>query len=161
DIAFIACGVVLAAAALRSRPRLWELIALLGLIVLTARTARGGIWFAYFAVTPAALGLGRGGEARSRLALPAAPAPSALVVFGIVHGPRELGARGDVLRRALSEADGTPVLATDILAEQVVANGGRVWIGNPIDAFSRGDQRVYVDWLQGKPAGDAALDHAP
>jgi hypothetical protein len=84
-----------------------------------------------------------------------------LTVFGIVHGPRELGARNTVLHRALTDAGGTPVLATDILAEQVALEGGRVWIGNPIDAFRRRDQRLYVDWLQGKPAGDAALAKAP
>ncbi len=161
DIAFIVCAVVIAAAAVRSRPRLWEVIALVGLAVLTARTARGGVWFVFFAATPAALGLGRGGDARSRLALPAAACLIGLAVFGIVHGPRELGARDTVLEQALADADGTPVLATDILAEQVALAGGRVWIGNPIDAFSRRDQRLYLDWAQGKPAGDAALAHAP
>ena len=32
---------------------------------------------------------------------------------------------------------------------------------NPIDAFRPADQRLYVDWLRGLPAGDAALAHAP
>ncbi|HXJ62449.1 MAG TPA: hypothetical protein VNN79_01730, partial [Actinomycetota bacterium] len=121
----------------------------------------GGVWLVFFAATPAALGLGRGGDARTRLALPAALVLVGLTVFGIVHGPRELGARDVVLHRALTDARGTPVLATDILAEQFALEGGRVWIGNPIDAFPRKDQRVYVDWLQGKPAGDSALGHAP
>jgi hypothetical protein len=39
--------------------------------------------------------------------------------------------------------------------------GGRVWLANPIDAFRQADQRVYVEWLRGVPAGDAALAHAP
>ena len=34
-------------------------------------------------------------------------------------------------------------------------------MSNPIDAFSTRDQRVYVDWMRGLPAGDAALAHAP
>jgi hypothetical protein len=160
DIAFIVCAIVLAVCALRSRPRVWELVALVGLAVLTVRAARGGVWFVFFAATPAALGLGRGGEARSRVLLPVAAVLVGLAVFGIAQGPRELGAREDVLDQALADARGTPVLATDILAEQVALAGGRVWMGNPIDAFSRRDQRLYVDWLQGKPAGDAALDHA-
>ena len=53
------------------------------------------------------------------------------------------------------------MLGEDMLAEQVADAGGRVWIANPIDAFSRTDQRVYVEWMRGLPAGDAALAHAP
>ncbi len=161
DIAFVVCAAVLAVAALRGRPPLWELVALVALAVLTARTARGGIWLVFFAAAPAALGLGRGADARARLAAPVAVVLLGLAVLGIVRGPRDLGARGPLLREAVADARGTPVLATDILAEQVVLAGGRVWIGNPIDAFSRRDQRLYLDWLQGKPAGDAALAHAP
>ena len=161
DIAFVVCAALLVVAALRSRPRVWEWVALAGLALLTIRAARGGIWLVFFAATPAALGLGRGGGARSRLALPAAVVLVGLAVAAIAHGPRELGARDDVLRRALADAGGTPILATDILAEQVALAGGRVWIGNPIDAFSRRDQRLYLDWLLGKPRGDAALAHAP
>jgi hypothetical protein len=32
---------------------------------------------------------------------------------------------------------------------------------NPLDAFSRHDQRLYLDWLAGRPDGDAALAQAP
>jgi hypothetical protein len=161
DLVFVVIAVGAVAAAMRSRPRLWELVAIVGLALLTAKTARGGVWLVYFAATPAAFGLGRGGAGRSRVVLPAAVALVALVLVGLVHGPRQLGARDDVLGRALADADGTPVLATDILAEQVALAGGRVWIGNPIDAFSRRSQRLYLDWLQGRPAGDAALAHGP
>ena len=56
---------------------------------------------------------------------------------------------------------GTPVLAEDLLAEQVADRGGRVWVSNPIDAFRQADQRLYVAWLRGLPEGDAALAHAP
>jgi hypothetical protein len=160
DLVFVICAAALVLAALRSRPRLWELAALLALAVLTARTARGGIWLVFFAAVPAAAGLGRRPGRNPRLALPAAAALAGLAIFGVVHGPRALGAHDDLLRRALAEARGTPVLATDILAEQVALAGGRVWVGNPIDAFSRADQRLYLDWLEGKPAGDAALAKA-
>ena len=161
DLAFVVCAVVILVATLRRRPELWELVAMVGLALLTARTARGGVWLVFFAATPAALGLGRGGDGRSRVALPAAACLIGLAVLGIVHGPRELGAGDAVLRQALAEAHGTPVLATDILAEQVALAGGRVWVGNPIDAFSRRDQRLYLDWAEGKATGDAALAHAP
>jgi hypothetical protein len=33
-------------------------------------------------------------------------------------------------------------------------------LGNPLDAFSHHDQAVYVDWVQGRPAGAAALTPA-
>jgi hypothetical protein len=33
-------------------------------------------------------------------------------------------------------------------------------MSNPIDAFDHRDQRLYLDWLAGRPAGDAALERA-
>lgn len=160
-IAFVVCGAILAIGAVRSRPRVWELVALVALAVLTVRAARGGIWFAFFAATPAALGFGRGSDARGRLALPICVGLAGLAIFGIAHGPRQVDARKPLLRRALAEAKGTPVLATGIAGEQIAHAGGRIWIGNPFDAFSLRDQQVYVHWLLGEPAGDAALAHAP
>jgi hypothetical protein len=58
-------------------------------------------------------------------------------------------------------AAGTPILAQDVLAEQVALAGGRIWLGNPLDAFGTEDQRLYLDWHEGRAAGDAALRHAP
>jgi hypothetical protein len=161
DLTFIVCALVLAAAALRSRPRLWELAALAGLAALTFHVARGGVWFAFFAATPAAAGLGRHTPPRARLTVPLVAVLLGLVIFGIARGPHETGARKSLLRRALAAAAGTPILATDQLAEQVAMGGGRIWIGNPIDAFRQDDQSRYLDWLRGRPAGDAALRHAP
>ncbi|MGZ8692168.1 MAG: hypothetical protein ACXWZT_05470, partial [Gaiellaceae bacterium] len=45
-------------------------------------------------------------------------------------------------------------------AEQLALDGRRVWIANPLDAFSRRDQRLYLDWLDASPAGDALLRKA-
>ena len=84
-----------------------------------------------------------------------------MVLLGVVHGPQPSGATSQLLDRTLALAHGTPVLAEDLLAEQVADGGGRVWVSNPIDAFRPEDQRLYVDWLDGAPAGDAALAHAP
>jgi hypothetical protein len=64
------------------------------------------------------------------------------------------------VERAISLAGGASILADGIAAEQVALAGGRVWMSNPIDAFSRDDQRLYLDWLDGRPNGDGALDHA-
>ena len=83
------------------------------------------------------------------------------VAAGVARGPILTGAGTPLVKETLAQAAGTPVLAEDQLAEQVALAGGRIWIGNPIDAFRRRDQRVYVEWLRGRPAGDAALRHAP
>jgi hypothetical protein len=163
DVAFALAAVALVAGALRSRPLLWELVALGGLALLTVHAARGGMWLALFAVPLAATGFG--GRAHSgrlpRLARPVALALVAAVLIGIAHGPLPSGATAPLLARTLELAHGTPVLAEDLLAEQVADAGGRVWVANPIDAFRPSDQRLYVDWLRGVPAGDAALAHAP
>ncbi len=163
NVAFIVAGLALLAGALRARPRLWEVVALGGLAVLTLHAARGGVWLALFAVPLAATGFsGRSGSARlHRLARPLAFALLVIAALGIAHGPFTSGAGHTVLQRTLALAHGTPVLAEDMLAEQVADSGGRVWMSNPIDAFSTRDQRVYVEWMRGLPAGDAALAHAP
>ena len=65
---------------------------------------------------------------------------------------------GPALRaKAAGLAAGVPLLADAEDAEQLALDGRRVWIANPIDAFPRRDQRLYLDWLQGRPAGDWLL----
>jgi predicted phosphohydrolase len=61
----------------------------------------------------------------------------------------------------MRRAHGTPILADGVLGEQVALAGGRVWMTNPLDAFSRRDQSLYLDWLAGRPDGDEALKRAP
>ena len=163
DVAFMLAAVALLAGALRSRPRLWELVALGGLALLTVHAARGGMWLALYAVPLAAAGFGgrERAERLPRLARPFALALVAAVLIGVAHGPLPSGATEQLMTRTLALAHGTPVLAEDLLAEQVADAGGRVWVANPIDAFRQSDQRLYVDWLRGLPAGDAALAHAP
>jgi hypothetical protein len=161
DIVFVVCALALVAALLRRRPALWELVALAALAVLTVRAARGGVWFAFFAATPAAVGLGRHPSPRQRVVVLATVVLLAFIGLGLSRGVHESAARPALLERALAEAEGTPVLATDQLGEQLALHGGRVWMSNPIDAFERRDQRLWLDWLDGKPSGDAALRDAP
>lgn len=163
DMLFALAGLALLAGALRARPRVWELVALAGLALLTLHAARGGIWLALYAVPLAATGFGGSSrpEPLLRLARPAALTLVVVVAIGLVHGPLPSGATPRLVARTLSLAHGTPVLGEDLLAEQVADAGGRVWVANPIDAFRQADQRVYVEWLRGVPAGDAALAHAP
>jgi hypothetical protein len=162
-VAFAVAALALLAGALRARPRVWEIVALAGLALLTLHAARGGMWLALFATPLAATGFGGRDrlERIPRLARPFALALVAAVLIGVAHGPLASGATPQLVARTLALAHGTPVLAEDLLAEQVADAGGRVWVANPIDAFRTSDQRVYVDWLRGLPAGDAALAHAP
>jgi len=161
DVLLIVAAVTLVALAVRSRPRLWELVAIAGLGLATVQAARSGIWLLLFAAAPAALGLRA--RARPSIRLGGAIATVLLValLFGIVRGPVASGAGNDLVREAVARAQGTPILAEDILAEQVVLGGGRMWVGNPLDAFSPSDQRLYLDWLQGRPEGDAAVRRVP
>jgi hypothetical protein len=161
DLLLVAGALVLIAGALRSRPTAWELVVIAGLAFLTVRAARGGVFLVLFTAVPAACGFGGPRTSRPRVAGPVVVAFAVLALFGIVRGPILTGASDALVARTVRLAAGTPVLAEDQLAEQVALAGGRIWVGNPIDAFRRADQRLYIDWIRGVPAGDRALDRAP
>jgi hypothetical protein len=157
DVILIVAGILLLAAVAR-RPdvRLWEAIALLGLAAGTAHAARTGTFFLFVAAYPAARGL-RLPAPRPALVTGAAIV-STLVAFALVaKGPIDPGSRRLATEAARS---GAPVLADPILGQQVALAGGRVWVDNPVDAFRRADQQLYLDWLDGKPSGASAVGHA-
>ena len=160
DLLLLAAALVLLVLAIRSRPALWEVIAMAGLAVLTIKTARSGVWLLFLAAAPAARSLRFEPGRERRLATIALPVVLALALFGLVRGPLAAGAGKPVLDEALRRAGGTPILADAIPAEQVALAGGRVWMSNPIDAFSHRNQRLYLDWLAGRPSGDAVLRRA-
>jgi hypothetical protein len=161
DWLLIAAAVPLLVLAFRARPKLWEMVVLAALAVLTIRTARSGVWLLFFTAAPAARAL-RFRSARSfRLAAPALALSGILAVLGLTRGPLSTGAGGPLLDEAMRRAHGTPILADGVLGEQVALAGGGVWMTNPLDAFSRRDQSLYLDWLAGRPDGDAALRRAP
>jgi hypothetical protein len=157
DLLLVAAAIALLALAVRSRPALWEAIALAGLAVLTVKTARSGVWLLFFTAAPAARGLRLEPDREWRLARVALPIAIVLAVFGLARGPLSSGASKALLDVTLRRANGKPILADGIPAEQVALAGGRVWMSNPLDAFSHHDQRLYLDWLAGRPTGDAAL----
>jgi hypothetical protein len=161
DVVFVVVAVAFLALAVRARPARWELVAMAGLALMTVQTARSGVWLLLLAAVPAARAL-RVADSRVRLrvSVPMAVALVAVTAFAVARGP----AGADTARavaEAVRQAQGTPILAGPALAEQVALEGGRVWVANPIDAFRPADQRLYLDWLEGRPAGDAALGHAP
>jgi hypothetical protein len=159
DLLFLATGIVLVTLALRARPPLWEVVALAALTILAIKTSRSGVWLLFFAATPAAQAIRL--QARTRLSAVPTVLAAAVALFGLSRGPMTPGATDALIRQTLAAAHGTPVLAQDTLAEQVALAGGRVWMGNPFDAFSLRDQRLYLDWLDGHPDGAGALAQAP
>jgi len=160
DLLLLVTAIVLLVLAARARPRLWEMIALAGLAVLTVKTARSGVWLLFFAAAPAARSLHLEPGRERRLTGPLLAVALALALLGLARGPQSSGAGKPLLDEALRRAGGTSIVADGIPAEQVALAGGRVWMSNPIDAFSHRDQRLYLDWLAGRPSGDAALRHA-
>jgi hypothetical protein len=159
DVLLVACALLLAGSAAyawRGRPPLWELVSSVALAGLTIQTSRSGIWLVAFLVPPAARGLSLRRARRSGSASVAAIAV-ALIAVAVVRGPLDNGASQRLVDQAISLAHGSPILATDIAAEQVALAGGGVWVSNPIDAFSKEDQAIYLDWIQGTRAGRQAL----
>jgi hypothetical protein len=157
DILLVAAVVALIALAVR-RLGLWELVALVALGVLTIHSGRGGIWLLLFLAPPAAAALTRRNLASGPINL-AIASLVLIAAVGLAHGPRPNPDRA-LVATAIQDAGGKAILAEDLLGEDVALQGGRVWVANPIDAFGHGEQRIYLDWLQGKPAGDEAVRHA-
>ena len=161
DVVFVLVVLALLCLALSSRPQLWELIALAGLVAMAAHVGRNGVWLAFFIAAPAAWGIT--GSRPWRLRMPrsltaiVAVALLALVATGLTRTPAPPAA-GKPLRLAAARASGTsPILADDINAEALALDGRTVWIANPLDAFGRRQQRLYLDWISGRQAGDALL----
>jgi hypothetical protein len=161
DLIFLAVAIPVVALALRSKPALWEVIVTAGLAVAAVRSSRNEVWLALFVAVPAARALA--GSRTWRLAVPrhAASAVTGLFVLitisGFVRTPMLAGASPKLLHDAVRSAHGTPILADGFDAEQLALAGDRILIGNPLDAFTPHEQRLYLDWIAGRPAGDGEL----
>jgi len=161
DIVFLVVVLPLLFLALRSRPGLWETVALVGLTVLAVRTSRNEVWLVLFLAMPAARGLA--GSRPWRAALPplAASALAGVLavaaVAGLARTPVSTAAAPPLLQTAARAAGGTPILADGLDAEQLALAGHRILIGNPLDAFPQWEQQRYLDWLAGRPPGDVEL----
>jgi hypothetical protein len=153
DGLLVAAALTLAALAFR-HVRPWEAVALLGLAAATVHVSRNGVFFLFLAAYPAARAVPLGGPPRRLLAGGAAILAVATLA-AVARGPFDPGSK--LLADAVAQTH-KPVLAEALLGQQVVLAGGTVWVENPIDAFGRGDQRLYLDWLDGR--GDAAVEHA-
>jgi len=159
DVLFVVFTVPLLAFALRAQPKRWELASLVILAVSTLHVGRNSVWLVFFAAVPGAVGLHvrRARPKRDLLLACAWLVPIILLVTALVRTPPRTVA-GPALRAATVRlAAGRPILADPEDAEQLALDGRRVWIANPIDAFDRADQRLYLSWLRGRPAGEALV----
>jgi hypothetical protein len=164
DDLFIVLAIPLLVFAFRSGSRLWELASIAAFAGLTLHAGRNNVWLLCFIAAPAAHGLGkrylRDFSVSPRTLVLCAWVPAAFLVLGVLQTPQQYGAGERVRSEAARLAAGKPILADGIDAEQLALDGRRVWIANPLDAFSRRDQRLYLDWLDANPAGDALLRDA-
>jgi hypothetical protein len=164
DAVLVAAAALLVVPALLSRPAAWEVVAMIGLAGATVHSSRTGVWLLFVAAAPAALWLSKGRTWRvspGRWALPAAGLAfaGAILVAGL-RAPDD-GLAGRPLRDlAAGTAGGTPILADPLHAEALALDGRGILIGNPLDAFRRRDQALYLDWLDGRTTGDPVLERA-
>jgi hypothetical protein len=163
DVVFVAIVVPLVVFAVRAHPRRWELVGLALLAVSSVHVARNSIWLLLFVATPAAAGMRVREVSASRRLLIAAAwiVPIVLLAAAFGRTPPQSVAGAPLRAKAVRLAAGAPLLADAEDAEQLALDGRRVWIANPIDAFDRHDQRLYVAWLRGRSAGDALLRRHP
>ena len=90
----------------------------------TIHVARNGTWLLFLVAYPAARGL-RLGSPKPRLLGFAAAIVGAGALVGIARGPL---APASAALAQLAARSHEPVLATSLLGQQVVADGGRVWV---------------------------------
>lgn len=157
DVLMVAVALALLFRMRRARPPLWELVVIAGLAILTIKAGRDGVWLLFF-LAPLAAHSSRAVRREWNGLLPiAAVAALALLVLGLARTPTRATVGPALVARAITLAHGTPVLAEAIAAEQVALAGGRIWVGDPLDAFPRRIQGLYLDWLAGDPDGRAVL----
>src|SRR5581483_8397257 len=161
DLLTIAIGLPLLVCALRSRPPAWELVALVALAAMSVEAQRDAVWLLLLAAVPAARAFGSAGAGvlSHRTVVLCAFVPVAMLALGAARPVAASGGGQRLLREAARAAHGTPILADPVDAERLAADGTRIWIGNPLEAFRPADQRAYLDWLRGDARGDRVLAH--
>lgn len=167
DVLFLVSLAGVAVLYFRRRRPLWEYIVVAGLGLGTLLTARTGFWLLMFLAAPAAAALAR--PAASRMPRVSARGAAVVAAVAVVLGTGVAATRGEELlpgadssavNAVVRQAGHRPVLAEAPLVEAVAAAEGTIWVGNPLDAFRKGDQTAYLDFVAGRPGGRAALDHA-
>ena len=143
-------------AAGRRGVRLWEAVAIVGLVVGTIEVARNGTWLLFVAAYPAARALRLGTPSGGCSGLRRWSSPVRRSCSSRAARPT----RGRTCWPSGPLASGARCSPARYSASRSQLAGGSVWVDNPIDAFRRSDQRLYLHWLDGKPDGAAAVAHA-
>ncbi len=156
DLVLIAAALLMVVQMWRARAELWEWCVIAALGALTIHASRNGVWLLFFLVGPAARAIIPKRSWQGLVPI-AALASVAAICFAVVRGPASAGASRSLVAGAVVLAHGSPVLASGAIDEQVALAGGRIEVGNPIDAFSRPEQAAYLDWLAGDASGRRAL----
>jgi hypothetical protein len=157
---FLVVAIPLSVAVLRVRPAAWELAALAVLAAMAVQANRNTVWFALFVAVPAAGAIRLEASRTRRLERVVLLCACLLGVGAVAAAAREpvqTAAGSELLLSTAAAAGDKPVLADPINAERLALAGQRIWIGNPLDAFSVHAQRVYLDWLDGRARGDSLL----
>lgn len=151
DVLYVGAAIALL---LCSRGRLhpWEWVAVVGLGAASVHSGRLGVWVLFVAAFPAARSL-RLRSPKPQLVLAVSFGFAVAAIFAVVDRPADPAA---ALPRRAAALHGV-VLADPLAAERVEADGGKVLVANPIDAFRRRDQSLYLDWLSGRPSGARAV----
>ena len=153
DLLAIACGLMLAVRLRRwRRPPVWEIVVMVAMLILTIKAARDAVWLLFLLVGPAAHSTRAKRQWNGLLPIGAVCAVG-LIVIGFAATPTRATVSPVLLHRAIALSHGTPILADAIAAEQLALDGGRIWVGDPIDAFPRAVQSRYLDWLEGDQGG--------
>lgn len=153
DVVMTLAVVALIAMWLRSRPRLWETVAVVGMSTATLLASRNSIWLLLFLLPLAARGHRREKvDMRRNFSLKPAAAAFVLLLLGtawqIDSRGSTLGAAGmDAVATVRTLAHGGSVLAISPDEETFAQAGIRIWAGNPIDAFPQQVQREYLAFL--------------
>jgi hypothetical protein len=126
------------------------------LAALTLHASRNGIWLLFFLAPVAARAISPR-RTWAGLVVPGIALSVAGICVAVARGPIAHGASPTLVARAIALAHGSPVLASDGIEEQVALAGGRIWAGDPIDAFSRADQAAYLNFIAGSVDGRRAL----
>lgn len=173
DVLLIIAAAVLGVLVLRRRRAAWEYVAVLGLAVATSTASRHGLWLLVLMFVVAASPSTRTDTAQGhgplpawwQTAWPAAVAGCLATVLVLVRGDAVAAVDPDVVATVSDVAAGESgrdggaavVLAQSPMVESLAAAGVRVWVSNPIDAFSPEDQGAYLDFLEGGPGMSRAV----
>jgi hypothetical protein len=160
DVVFLVLAIPLCLLTLQRRLPTWELVALVALGAMAVHANRNTVWFALFVAVPAARNWGVTFGSGRVFALPNFALTCVLAVAAAVsltRPPVQTAAGAELLRDTEAAAQGEPVLADPLNGEQLALAGQTIWLGNPLEAFGRRQQRLYLDWLDGLTTGDGQL----